>query len=298
MKKTAVIAITLLTMTLMVGAVGAAEKKKAKKAPAESASPAAAVKSEIFTNSIGMKFVKVPAGSFMMGTRACQEPDDPFASKVAYDNCMNEINNDEKPSHRVTISQPFLIGQYEVTQEQWYKVMGNNPAVSKTVKVGEDRRNYPAETVSWIVVQNFISRLNAKEGKQYRLPTEAEWEYACKSGGKDQKYCGGNDPSDVAWYDGNRRNRTHRVGTKKPNGLGIYDMSGNVAELVSDWYGENYYHNSPDSDPQGPSAGSSRVVRGGSYDAVPCVRASERGSCDPGDRGDDTVGFRLVAPVP
>jgi formylglycine-generating enzyme required for sulfatase activity len=287
MKRSLVLAVTLLTMTLMAGTVGAAEKKKAKKETPDS---------EVVTNSIGMKFVKVPAGSFMMGKRACQQPDDPFASRSAYDNCMKEGSNSEKPSHRVTISQPFLIGQYEVTQEQWYKVMGSNPAEFKTDKVGEDSRNYPVEKVSWNDVQNFISRLNAKEGKEYRLPTEAEWEYACKSGGKDQKYCGGNDLSDVAWYEDNSGSRTHRVGTKKPNGLGIYDMSGNVFEWVSDWYGVNYYGNSPDSDPQGPSGGERRVNRGGSWSGdADDARSSNRNIFRPLNYS-NFIGFRLVSP--
>lgn len=302
MKRSAVItAIALFTLTFVAGTVGAAESKKTKKVkkePADSAPVAAKV--ETITNSIGMKFVKVPAGSFMMGVRACQQPDDPFASRSAYDKCMKEGADNAKPYHHVTISQPFLIGQYEVTQEQWYKVMGSNPSSFKTDNVGEDSRNYPVENVSWNDVQNFISRLNAKEGKQYRLPTEAEWEYACKSGGKDQEYCGGNDLYDVAWYKSNSNERTHRVGTKQPNGLGIYDMSGNVREWVSDWYGDNYYGNSPENEPQGPSGGKFRVIRGGSfYDIADNSRASSRHCLLPDARDDRYAdfGFRLVSPL-
>lgn len=286
MKRSVVIATSLLTMSFMVGTVGAAEKKKAKETD----------NSKTVTNSIGMKFVKVPAGGFMMGKRACQQPDDPFASKTAYNSCLSEGSDNEKPSHRVSISQSFLIGQYEVTQEQWYKVMGGNPATFETDKVGEDSRNYPVENVSWDDVQSFISRLNDKEGKQYRLPTEAEWEYACKSGGEDQKYCGGNDLSALAWYAGNSGNHTHRVRTKKPNGLGIYDMSGNVWEWVSDWYGENYYGSSPDSDPQGPYGGEDRVFRGGSWFSLADDAWSSTRYYDSSDPRSDGIGFRLVSP--
>lgn len=277
---TVITAIALLAMTFMVGVVDAAGEKTKKVS-----------NGEIVTNSIGMKFVMVPAGSFTMG-KWCQEPDDPFV-----DNCVKKVPDREKPPHQVTISQPFLIGQYEVTQEQWYKVMGSNPAKFKTNKVGKDSSNYPVEKVSWNDVQNFINRLNAKEGKRYRLPTEAEWEYACKSGGKDQKFCGGNDSSDVAWYDENSGNSTHRVGTKQPNGLGIYDMSGNVWEWVSDWYDKSYYGKSPEKDPQGPSGGKARVVRGGSWDYdEDSTRSTYRDDNRPDNRIDSSVGFRLVSP--
>ncbi|OQX16462.1 MAG: hypothetical protein BWK76_11600 [Desulfobulbaceae bacterium A2] len=235
-----------------------------------------------FTNSIGMEFVKVPAGSFMMGRK-----DDPFS---------NEGGSDEKPAHQVAISQDFWIGRFEVTQAQWHAVMGKNPSLFKSNSVGEDSHNYPVENVSWEDIQKFIEKLNAKEGKNYRLPTEAEWEYACRSGGKEQKYCGGNEVDAVAWYDGNSGKHTHRVGSKQANGLGIHDMNGNVWEWCSDWYDEKYYAKSPATDPQGPSKGEYRVNRGGSwYNGAGYARAAIRSVIGPGGRN-GSLGFRLLAP--
>lgn len=293
MKKTAALASALLlAATLLAGQAEAAAKKKA----ATSSSTAAARPIASFTNSIGMVFVKVPAGSFTMGTEVnCQKPD-AFSSSAAYDKCMASINADETPARTVTISNDFWIGQFEVTQAQWYAVMGNNPAEFKSDKVGEDSRNFPVENVSWEDAQEFISRLNARDGKQYRLPTEAEWEYACKSGGKDQKYCGGNNLDAVAWYDSNSGNRTHRVGTKKPNGLGIYDMSGNVYEWCNDWYHKTYYQWGKTTDPAGVDSGGFRVNRGGGWRGdAGYARAANRDSSSPGSRS-YLMGFRLVSP--
>jgi formylglycine-generating enzyme required for sulfatase activity len=150
------------------------------------------------------------------------------------------------------------------------------------------------EQVSWNDAQNFISKLNSQTGKRYRFPTEAEWHYACTSGGKNEEYCGGNNVDAVAWYDGNSGSKTHKVGQKQPNGLGIYDMSGNVWEWVQDWYGESYP--SSGNNPVGASSGSTRVLRGGSWNHVPGgVRAAFRDWNAPGYRS-DYLGFRLVLP--
>jgi formylglycine-generating enzyme required for sulfatase activity len=276
----------------------------------------AAGKGKNFTNSIGMEFVRVPAGSFIMGVplppSQCP-PDDPFTQvnefercKEVYASALQSDHNLSHRSHNVTISQDFYIGKYEVTQAQWYAVMGNNPSYFKSDVggVGGDSRNHPVEKVSWDDVQAFIKKLNASEGKSYRLPSEAEWEYACRSGGKDEKYCGGNDIKALAWYfdnshfQGSSAWSTHRVGTKKANGLGIYDMTGNVREWCQDWYDKHYYGQSPAADPSGPSGGEDRVIRGGSGATVGDdgdVLAVRRGYYSPGDNY-HSLGFRLVTP--
>lgn len=199
---------------------------------------------------------------------------------------------DEKPVHEVCVDD-FYIGKYEVTQAQWQAVMGNNPSHFK--KGGE----YPVESVSWNDIQDFIGKLNALMGKRYRLPTEAEWEYGARSGGKKEKYAGTSDENSLgrfSWYDANSGEETHPVGLKKPNGLGIYDMSGNVWEWVQDWYGEYYYKDSPRENPQGLPRGDKKVVRGGSWKYYEWyVRASYRDRYEP-TAGVNVYGFRLAAP--
>jgi formylglycine-generating enzyme required for sulfatase activity len=227
-----------------------------------------------YTNGIGMEFVLIPAGSFQMGA----------------DRNFEEASDDETPQHRVTISRPFYLGKTEVTQAQWTAVMGNNPSKFKG-------RTNPVEQVSWDDVQEFIRRLNRKEGTdKYRLPTEAEWEYAARAG-TTSAYSFGDDASYLgryAWYDGNSGDRPHPVGQKPPNAWGLHDMHGNVWEWVQDWYDGNYYGRSPSTDPRGPSSGSSRVYRGGSwiYDAAYC-RSANRYSYWP-DYRYDNLGFRLA----
>jgi formylglycine-generating enzyme required for sulfatase activity len=199
-----------------------------------------------------------------------------------------DCESDEKPVHTLTLSS-FYISKYEVTQAQWVAIMGSNPSDF----TGCD--NCPVEMVSWDDVQEFIGRLNAATGKTFRLPTEAEWEYAARGGNnsKRYKYSGSDNINDVAWYVGNSGIKTHSVGSKQPNELGLYDMSGNVWEWCSDWYGGNYYGNCPTSNPQGPSSGFLRVLRGGCHyeDAVDCRVANRRGT-NPG-RGNYYFGFRL-----
>jgi len=194
---------------------------------------------------------------------------------------------DELPVHEVC-ADDFYLGKYEVTQGQWQGVMGYNPAYHKN---GDE---YPVEQVSWNDVQGFIQKLNDKTGQFYRLPTEAEWEYAARSGGKPEKYSGGGSVDAVAWYRSTSGGKTHPVGTKAPNGLGIHDMSGNVWEWVQDWYGSGYYGGSPRHNPKGPSSGTHRVARGGGWSA-------EAESCGSTDReylipagGNNYMGFRLV----
>jgi sulfatase modifying factor 1 len=182
----------------------------------------------------------------------------------------------------------FLIGKYEVTQGQFEHITGTNP--SRFNSCGDD---CPVEQVSWEEAQSFISRLNSLTGKRFRLPTEAEWEYSCRSGGKSEEYCGGNNIDAVAWHDGNSGYKTHPVGQKQANGLGIYDMSGNVWEWVSDWYGSSYP--SSGNNPQGPSSGFARVARGGGWGGDPAfLRSSGRYFKSPVDRY-SYMGFRLAA---
>lgn len=220
----------------------------------------------------GMEFVFVKGGFFEMG--------DTFGDGDA----------DEKPVHEVCVGD-FWMGKYEVTQGQWQRIMGENPSYFKS---GE---NYPIENVSWNDVQEFIRRLNQSSGKKYRLPTEAEWEYAARSGGKREKWAGTSIEGELreyAWYYVNSGRGTQPVGQKRPNGLGLYDMSGNVWEWCQDWYDENYYRNSPRNNPRGPDSGSSKVVRGGSWYYSPWgIRASDRSWDGPSDRN-DISGFRLI----
>ncbi len=194
--------------------------------------------------------------------------------------------NDEKPIHQVTLSS-YYIGETEVTQALWQAVMGNNPSRFK----GD---NLPVEMVSYKDIEEFITKLNQKTGKTFRLPTEAEWEYAARGGNKSKgyKYSGSNNIEDVAWYRDNANKKTHIVKTKQANELGLYDMSGNVWEWCSDRYG--YYSSSSQTNPKGPNSGSDRVLRGGSwnYDARYC-RVSLRYIDNPSIRGSHS-GFRLA----
>ena len=201
----------------------------------------------------------------------------------------SDVSDDEKPSHSVTLSD-FYIGKYEVTQAQWRAVMGNNPSKFK----GD---NLPVEKVSWDDIQEFIKRLNAQTGKRFRLPTESEWEYAARGGNRSKKckYSGSNNIGDVVWFNGNSDRKPHPVGLKHPNELGIYDMSGNVWEWCQDWYG--CYSGSSLVNPLGPSSGTYRVLRGGSwyYYAGDC-RVSNR-SYDYPDYRNRNYGFRLALSV-
>jgi formylglycine-generating enzyme required for sulfatase activity len=198
------------------------------------------------------------------------------------------VDDDEKPLHSVTVSS-FRIGKYEVTQAQWKIIMGSNPS-------GFQGDNLPVENVNWSEAQEFISRLNAVTGKSYRLPTEAEWEYAARGGNlsRDYKYSGSHNLYEVAWFADNSGSRTHPVGTKKANELGIHDMSGNVWEWCLDWYGS--YSASAQQDPMGAGSGFYRVNRGGSwtYSAGRC-RVVYRSSDSPGNRYRG-LGFRVVLP--
>jgi WD40 repeat protein len=236
---------------------------------------------ESTTNTFGMTFDKIPAGTFMMGSPEGEEG----------------RRNDEH-QHKVTITKPFYMQTTEVTQGQWTEVMETEPWKGKQyVKEGP---NYAATYVSWDDAVAFCKQLSAREGQTYRLPTEAEWEYACRAGtetawsfGDDEKSLG-----DYAWYRENADSAgaayAHQIGLKKPNAFGLYDMHGNVYEWCHDYYGEDYYQQSPQLNPPGPAVGSSRVLRNGSWGSqLRHTRSGRRLWEDADDRG-GANGFRLV----
>ena len=220
---------------------------------------------------VRFEMVRVEGGTFTMGATAEQ---------------VSDADDDEKPTHQVTLPS-YYIGKTEVTQALWQAVMGSNPSNFKG-------SNLPVEEVSWEDCQTFIRKLNALTGKNFRLPTEAEWEFAARGGNNSRgyKYSGSNTLSNVAWYDDNSSNKTHPVATKAPNELGIYDMSGNVWEWCSDW--EGAYSSSSQYNPTGSNTGSFRVDRGGSWDFdARCCRVSDRSNSSPAG-SDNDFGLRLA----
>jgi formylglycine-generating enzyme required for sulfatase activity len=251
------------------------------------------------TNSIGMKLVRVPAGKFTMGSPK---------SEVG--------RSDDETIHAVEITRPFTMGVYHVTQDEYAKVMGRNPSWfspngSSRGKLTERATGwYPVDNVSWNDARQFcdrLSELDRRDGhtRRYRLPTEAEWEYACREAGQSKAafHYGDKLGSDRANFDGNfplaaeegpNLARTCKVGSYPANKLGLHDMHGNIWQWCADWYRSDYYENSSAKDPSGPERGGSRVIRGGSW----CVTAKEcrsayRGNESPGFR-DGTIGFRVV----
>lgn len=283
---------------------------------------------KVWTNSIGMEFVQIPAGEFVMGgLLPAGKKADPYMEA-------------QKPAHRVRITQPFYMGRHEVTQSEWVAVMETNPsyaapgtlrwkpemharAAADPARYDEWRR--PVERVSWEEAQEFVRRLNAREGTQrYRLPTEAEWEYAARAGSS-KRYAFGDDVADLsryAWYgwamiDDNSPvvsadggvgvGAAMPVGLREPNAWGLFDMLGNVMEWCGDWFDPAYYARSPEADPQGPAEGVGfelrgeemppmRVLRGGSFNdgrGAELMVVSVRVAGAP-DAKDDTIGFRLV----
>jgi formylglycine-generating enzyme required for sulfatase activity len=197
----------------------------------------------------------------------------------------------EKPEHEVCVND-FFIGKYVVTQAQYKKITGKNP--SEFPNCGPD---CPVENVSKKDADTFINKLNRISGKKYRLPTEAEWEYTARSGGQNEKWAGTSSPDDLgayAWFTDNSELKIHPVGSRRPNGLGIYDMSGNVWQWCSDWYNDNYYSKSPKDNPKGIKSGFMHVVRGGSWNSASGdIRVSNREAYVPGYK-DRATGFRLV----
>lgn len=220
-----------------------------------------------------MEMVLVKGGCYKMG--------DTFGSGA----------ENERPVHEVCVKD-FYIGKYPVTQMQWTGTMGTNPSREPNCGL-----TCPVENVSWNDVQKFIKKLSQRTGKRYRLPTEAEWEYAARSGGKHEQWAGTSSEKelgDYAWYYENAAFQTHPVGLKKPNGLGLYDMSGNVWQWTSDWYDEAYYAKSPKNEPRGTATGRTRSLRGGYWGDLPSfVRVARRIGLVPSARGGG-YGFRLA----
>lgn len=244
----------------------------------------------VITNSIGMNLALIPPGEFTMGTQEGEA----------------EAWDDQKPAHLVRLTRPFYLGVYEVTQQEYQQVMNENPSWFSlggggVDKVGGlDTRRLPVENVTWTMADEFckkLSELPAEKaaGRVYRLPTEAEWEYACRAGTTTAWYSGATEEQlrDHAWY---LTPTTHVVGEKKPNAWGLFDMHGNVWEWCADWFsglsGDYYASAGPWDDPQGPPTGSRRVNRGGSYNYfAPFCRSAYRGNDPPDDRF-DKLGFR------
>jgi formylglycine-generating enzyme required for sulfatase activity len=234
------------------------------------------------TNSIGMKLVLTPKGTFMMGSPESEE-----------------ARFEDETQHEVTISKDYYLGVHEVTQAQYEKVMGTKPSYFQGDEIKGSSTNNPVESVSWLDAVEFCKKLSdlpeeKAAGRVYRLPTEAEWEYACRAGSKSAYSFGESSKSlgDYAWFDGNSNNQMHPVGEKKANAWGLYDMHGNVWEWCSDWYGE--YPNGAVSDPVGPREGSNCVIRGGSWcsTAANCWSAN-RSRGTPVNRVNN-LGFRLA----
>lgn len=259
----------------LAGLLASANKPRPAATAEASAASLTAERSFDVAPGVKLEMAMVPAGSFMMGNDAGE--------------------SDQKPVHRVNITKSFYLGKYEVTQEQWQAVMGNNPSDFTGPK-------NPVDRVSWDGCQVFLRRLNAKvrlEGGKFVLPTEAQWEYACRAGST-TRYCYGDDESSLdayAWYAANSGRRTHPVGENQPNAWGLYDMHGNVHEWCADWYDREYYATSPADDPTGPSGGDYRVFRsqGCGYGATSCYSARRDRGLSDGNRGGFRVALVLAA---
>lgn len=218
--------------------------------------------------SVSFNMIKVEGGTFKMGSTTGE--------------------GRERPVHEVTLS-PYYIGETQVTQALWTEVMGENPSDF----IGD---NKPVNRVNWFDCEHFIKKLNEITNQKFRFPTEAEWEFSARGGKKSKgyEYAGSNKIEDVAWFDDNSNGEVHQITKKKPNELGIYDMSGNVWEWCQDWGERGYYKKSPNKDPQGPSSGTSRVVRGGGRNSIAGnCRIAYRNFNSP-DNKRSSIGLRLV----
>ena len=257
MKK--ILSVVFLSLTLIVLASDSGEKN-----------------GKTFHTSLGIDFVLIPAGSFMMGL----SPDELFLPRYM----------DAMPKHEVRIHRPFYLSRHEITQRQWRVVMGKNPS-------NFTGKNRPVENITWHQVQEFIRRLNLRDNtRSYRLPTEAEWEYACRAGSVTQFHFGDDREKldRFGWHCHNSDFETHPVGKLPPNDWGLYDMHGNAAEWCQDWY-EGYPHSGVfSSDPSGPISGTEKMIRGGAWDqAASFCRSAARSRNVPND-GSVLVGFRLA----
>jgi formylglycine-generating enzyme required for sulfatase activity len=243
---------------------------------------------ETLTNALGMAFVRILAGEFVMGTEdlaaARMEIPEPASQEIA----------DETPAHRVIITHPFYLAQTELTQGVWYQVMGSRPG-PEAFWQREDWAQLPLAAASWHMAQRFIETLNRLDHPyRYRLSTEAEWEYAARAGSAGLRPIPEDQLQDHAWFIVNSADRPHPVASREANGFGLYDMLGNVWEWVSDWYAPQTYRTGTRIDPQGPASDRARVRRGGSYHCPEhLVRPAYR-SADPPSTRYSVLGFRLI----
>ena len=264
----------VLVVLVALGSLAVATAAEPKEADSKTKSPPKELAVDL-GNGVKLEMVLIPAGEFLMGS-----PDSDTKATFS-----------EKPQHRVRITKPFYLGKYLVTHEQWEAVMGSNPSYFKGPK-------NPVEQVSWDDCQKFLEKLNtktAKQGGKFVLPSEAQWEYACRAGSK-TRFCFGDDEArlgDYAWYAANSGGKPHPVGEKKPNAWGLYDMHGNVWEWCQDWWKNGYYKESPVDDPTGAATGSDRVIRGGGwFFVVGGCRSAYRIGRSPGMCFDD-LGLRV-----
>lgn len=245
--------------------------------------------SDIIENFLGMYFVRIPPGEFVMGnediTSAIMEIPEPEENALV----------EETPAHTVEISKAFYLAQTEVTQEQWLKVMENKPGPDE-VWQRDDWKRLPVVSVNWFMAQRFVEEINKMDDKyHYRLPTEAEWEYAAKGGVNAMRPVEIDELEDYAWFINNSKDIPQPVATRKPNRFGVYDMMGNVWEWVADWYAPGVYTQEKRTDPTGPAEGSSKVRRGGSYHCpLHLTRPGYRSANPPGTRY-EVLGFRVIA---
>lgn len=233
-------------------------------------------------NTLRLIIVKIPAGTFRMGSDHVIHADDGWEPCSA----CSPRNDVERPVHQVTISNDFWMGQFDVTQKQWQEVMGNNP--SGNLAAGPDS---PVEQVSWKDVQSFLAKANAMQNTwTVRLPTEAEWEYAARAGSTEETY----GPLDeIAWYKANGGRTTHPVGQKNPNAFGLYDMLGNVWQWCQGWFGP--YQDGAVIDPLGAPTGDKHPTRGGCYYCDVVHERAARRNRDTEDHSSRSIGFRIVA---
>jgi len=244
---------------------------------------------EYFTNDLGMRFVRIPAGAFIMGSADLDE--------ILFELPDGESMRiqDEAPAHKVVFTTPFYLGQTEVTQAQWHTIMDTRPGPEAHWRRA-DWQQLPVVSVSWHDIQHYLVTLNKRDtGTRYRLPTEAEWEYAARAGSPGLRPFPAGELVKHAWYIENSDDTVQPVATRSPNPWGLHDMLGNVWEWTHDWYSPEYYMHSPAGMPRGPVTGDKKIRRGGSYHCqIHLVRPGYR-SADTPDTRYSVIGFRLVA---
>jgi formylglycine-generating enzyme len=244
--------------------------------------------SETLNNSLDMRFVRILAGTYVMGNSQMDE--------TAFELPDGDVQRiqDETPPHTVRISRDFWLGATEVTQAQWLRLMGNRPGPAALWRRADWQR-LPVVSISWNDAQRFIQKLNAKEKTQaYRLPSEAEWEYAARAGSPDARPFPKEKLNDYAWSIKNSKDEPQPVASKLANAWGLYDMLGNAWEWVADRYHQDYYANAPKADPQGPSSGEQRVRRGGSYHCETHLMRVNYRAADTPDTRYSVLGFRVL----